>query len=306
MTARAVRTAGPFEPLADRTTPAAVARADSRRGAVRLWGALAVLTGVAAAWIVAAGMRVGSAGLLGETGAIALLGTIAVVYARTGRSLPIARAAEASAQLIATGVVMEVLSYLATRVAGPLRDAALARADAALGFDWDAWTRGAHAHPAVALVLAAAYASMVPQLAAAALYLGLRRQPDLLLGTMVVSGAVTIALSGLVPALGHLPHAPHVPDFLALRAHTMRTIDLARLQGLISFPSYHAALAVVLIVALWSDRVLRWAVLALDAVMLLATISEGGHYLIDVVAGVGIALASALVARRAFAGATRA
>jgi membrane-associated phospholipid phosphatase len=129
--------------------------------------------------------------------------------------------------------------------------------------------------------------------------LALYRSATPLLARLVASGLVTVGLSGLLPAVGLIPDAPHVAHFLALRADTLREIDLTRLQGLISFPSYHAAMAVLVGHALWGVPYLRVPAALLNLVMLVATISEGGHYLVDVLAGCVIAAgAIALVPRR--------
>ena len=271
-----------------------------RMAARRNWLIIGVAFAVSSVGLVQARIGVGTRGLVVETAAIALLGAIALVYGRTGRSASLASGAEACAQLIAIGVLLEVISYLVTRAGGPLRDGLLLRADALLGFDWDGWTARIQSMPRVAEILASAYGSILPQLAASTLYLGLRRRAGMLLGMLNVSGVITVAISAFVPAIGHLPDAPHVPDFLALRGHTLAQLDLAHLQGLISFPSYHAAIAVIMALALWHDRLLRWPVMLLNMVMLVSTISDGGHYLVDVLAGVAIAVASAVLARRWF------
>jgi membrane-associated phospholipid phosphatase len=274
--------------------------ATPRLAARRNWLIIAVALVVAAVGLLQARIGVGTRGLVVETGAVALLAAIALVYGRTGRSASLASAAEACAQLIAIGVLLEVVSYLVTRAGGPLRDGPLLRADELLGFDWDGWTARIQSMPRLAEILASAYGSILPQLAAGTLYLGLRQRAGTLLGMLNVSGAITVAISAFVPAIGHLPDAPHVPDFLALRGHTLVQLDLAHLQGLISFPSYHAAIAVIMALALWHDRLLRWPVMLLNMVMLVSTISDGGHYLVDVLAGVAIAVASAVLARRWF------
>jgi len=68
-------------------------------------------------------------------------------------------------------------------------------------------------------------------------------------------------------------------------------------EGIISFPSFHAALGIVFIVALWSVPVLRWIATATNVLMILATPVDGGHYFIDVFAGIGIAVLCLYAAR---------
>jgi membrane-associated phospholipid phosphatase len=69
-------------------------------------------------------------------------------------------------------------------------------------------------------------------------------------------------------------------------------------QGIITFPSLHAALALIVTVALWPIPVLRWLGVATNTLMLVSIPVDGGHYFIDVLAGLAIAWASLLAAKR--------
>jgi membrane-associated phospholipid phosphatase len=69
-------------------------------------------------------------------------------------------------------------------------------------------------------------------------------------------------------------------------------------EGIITFPSFHAALGIIFIAGLWPIPVLRWIGLIVNVLMIAATPVEGGHYFIDVLAGVVIALLCQLAARR--------
>jgi len=74
-----------------------------------------------------------------------------------------------------------------------------------------------------------------------------------------------------------------------LRGGGPLSFDLSRLQGLISFPSYHTVLAVLLTYA--HRRSLLLAPIALvNGIMLFSIPSYGGHYLIDIIAGAAVAL----------------
>ena len=90
--------------------------------------------------------------------------------------------------------------------------------------------------------------------------------------------------------------------FLGLRDGTFRQLMAVGAEGIITFPSLHAALAVILIAAFWPVPLARWISLVVNALMLAATPIDGSHYLIDILAGIGIAVgciyaARALVAR---------
>jgi membrane-associated phospholipid phosphatase len=62
--------------------------------------------------------------------------------------------------------------------------------------------------------------------------------------------------------------------------------------GLISFPSFHSATAAIYAWATWRTPVVRWIGLALNLLMLIATPIHGSHYLVDVLAGLAVAVAA--------------
>lgn len=68
----------------------------------------------------------------------------------------------------------------------------------------------------------------------------------------------------------------------------MRVFDLAQMQGLVSLPSYHTAMALFFVQAMRWTRPGMLIIGLLNLLMIVSTPTEGGHYLIDVVAGVGL------------------
>ena len=58
---------------------------------------------------------------------------------------------------------------------------------------------------------------------------------------------------------------------------------------MITFPSLHAALALVFILAFAPVPLLRWIGAAVNILMIAATPVDGGHYVIDVLAGLALA-----------------
>jgi membrane-associated phospholipid phosphatase len=109
-----------------------------------------------------------------------------------------------------------------------------------------------------------------------------------------------IVMSAVFPAVGafdfYLPgtrvaaivydHAvgpQHLAHFYGLRDGSMRLIPLATSQGLVSFPSFHTVLAVLFSWALARTRYIAWPILALNATVMVSTLSIGGHYLFDVI-----------------------
>ncbi len=75
-----------------------------------------------------------------------------------------------------------------------------------------------------------------------------------------------------------------------LRAGSARTLDFDQLLGLVSFPSFHAGSALLLAMA---TRNLRWLwapFLVFNLAIIVGTISEGGHNLMDVLGGCAFAI----------------
>jgi membrane-associated phospholipid phosphatase len=76
-----------------------------------------------------------------------------------------------------------------------------------------------------------------------------------------------------------------------------RHIDYSLMTGLVSLPSYHAAAACIFVWATW-PTVLRWVLVPLNTLLLLGTIVIGSHYLVDVIAGVAVAIGSIAITVR--------
>jgi hypothetical protein len=117
------------------------------------------------------------------------------------------------------------------------------------------------------------------------------------------------AFSPAVGAYTHLqiPSADCVnlsPSFIYLQhLDAMRSggggflISVDRMQGIITFPSFHTVCAILFAWALLPIRPLCWWIVALNGLMISATSTAGGHYFIDLVGG-------SIVAACAIAGAS--
>jgi len=96
-------------------------------------------------------------------------------------------------------------------------------------------------------------------------------------------------------ANGFLPtSATSWPVFLRLRDGTVHTVTGLNAEGIITFPSLHAALGVLFPTALWRTQVVRWLAFVLNGLMLVATPAYGSHYVVDVIAGVIVAVPETL------------
>jgi membrane-associated phospholipid phosphatase len=79
-------------------------------------------------------------------------------------------------------------------------------------------------------------------------------------------------------------------DLPPVRDGSLRHLELLGLAGLVTFPSFHAGSAILYAWALWPVRWFRPVAILCNAAMLAATPIDGGHYFIDVIAGVAVAV----------------
>lgn len=249
--------------------------------------------------------------LMGLAIACAALSASASFYRRVRPREPLAVSCAALVQALLFSAAGSILSYLLARRGGMLWDSTLYSWDRALGFDWLACVRLVDAHPSVALVLGLGYVSLIPQTIVVIIALGFsgRFAPlRIVILAAMLSGLAAILISPLMPALGNFaylglqsdalvhvhPSTGYVADLNAVRSGRMAALDLAQMQGIITFPSYHAALATVTLWGFWSNRMawLRWAGAAVAIITVAATPVIGTHYLVDVVAGIAVGAAS--------------
>jgi hypothetical protein len=83
-----------------------------------------------------------------------------------------------------------------------------------------------------------------------------------------------------------------------LRDGSLPVLDLFQMGGVVTFPSFHAAAAVLYAGALWPVRWIRWLALLPNAAMLVAKPIGGRHFLADVIAGIIVAGLSIVAACR--------
>ena len=221
------------------------------------------------------------------------------------------------AQIVLVTLIMTPFTYIAATANLPMQDQWLRSLDEALGLDWPAYVAFVHAHPVLATWIDFGYTMIkwplfiIPvALAAGHRYLRLQQYTLAFLLALVVATAV----SAFVPALGtyaefglsikDFPHfrpaayESHLIDFPLIRDGSMRALDLGAMTGIVTFPSFHAASAAIYLWALWPVKLLRPIAILANVAMIAATPAVGGHYFVDVVAGLALAAASIAVAGR--------
>jgi PAP2 superfamily len=194
-------------------------------------------------------------------------------------------------------------AYAMQRFAFPLQDRLFTRVDAALGVNWFAIAHWVDGHLEIQRALKFAYASMGAQIAIPVVVLAFaNRLSDLRIYLLAFTLAlvVTTIIGALLPAASPIVLVDRT-TFNVLRFSGATPIEhLARLRaaapivlsgslgGVIAFPSFHAAVATLTPLVLYRYRGLFVALLLLDAAMLGGCVTEGAHYLSDVLAGIGI------------------
>jgi hypothetical protein len=246
-------------------------------------------------------------GLASGAGALVVFGALAAIYTYWRPDERIVDLAQCAAQLIALFAAAGCFSYVVTAANLPLANDPVAAVDHALGFDWLRWFRWVEQHPGLRLVLQLAYPSAIAQMVLIACYLSLTGQfarSRELIWTIMLSLLIIVPLSGLLPVesawlyynVGGFFDAASVADFGRLRAGQLHDVDLRQLQGIISFPSFHTCLGVLFPYVVRKRRWVLLPVALLNAVMILSVPTEGGHFVVDVIAGASVAAVAAWLA----------
>jgi PAP2 superfamily len=272
------------------------------RSTVAAWALILIMAVIDTVGARDTGMQVVHASRIALT--LGLLGAISFAFGNWARSPKVAQAAVYAALWVSFNLVLVILTYLVAELRMPLWDATFARMDSALGFHWLAWYRAVHPHHTLDLVLRIVYSSIVPQIVFSLslfAYLGHNDRNAELLWTTMISALIATAVSSAAPALGpcadgHL--TPWMQSLIALRSGAVSAHALGGLQGIITMPSFHAVLAVLFVYTNRPPMRSFYPIAALNLLMLFSLLPIGHHYLVDMIGGVLVALAS-IVAYRA-------
>ena len=238
-------------------------------------------------------------------------------YERTRRDFNLSAMLFGTSFLVVFSAGFSLLNYFLLTVAGPRIDDVLAATDRAMGVDWPAIMAFAAAHQTSNLVLHAAYQSVLPQVAVLVICLGCTGKRDAIgpfCLALSIGAAVTAVIWTLFPSFGAFSVYALEPDVarrlvLALDADYARAlVELLEngpgrisphdVKGLIGFPSFHLVMAILIV---WYARELKWLRLPaaiLNFAVLVATPIQGGHHVVDLMAGLAVAALAILCAGR--------
>lgn len=253
-------------------------------------------------------------------GYVATLGLAAIGgYVRQAKSAPrIALGLVGAAIFTGFTAVSSVFIFTLFPLANPLIDPLLIQLDGALGYHWPSLIAWLAEYPVFARALGYIYHSSLVQILLTIILLAALSR-ELALHRFLLVGMVTLILAvaiwWIVPSVGPsafqaipeadrlatgLYYSPAYGNFLRTLAEVgPREISPEVITGVVAFPSYHMVMALLVV---WFTRgtVAFLPATVVNAAMIPATLSHGGHHLVDllgglVVFGVGLWLGHRLI-----------
>jgi hypothetical protein len=219
--------------------------------------------------------------------------------------------------LVLFGAVGFVFSYLVIENGLAIRDDWFAAIDRWLGFDWQGYNEYVLQNDWLRLASLILYV-ITPLLVGLALlrdcYAERYDRASEIVATVILSGILCVLLSWIVPSAGGASYFAADPDFYGhhavvfdgaymraffeLRDGAGMEVFLLRPAALIAFPSYHAALCLLVVMAFRGSGAIGWTAMALSLGTLLSLPVQGGHHLSDVLGGLLVGAAAYWTVRR--------
>ncbi|HVX59888.1 MAG TPA: phosphatase PAP2 family protein [Pirellulales bacterium] len=274
-------------------------RAEISRDSAVKWGVIAGIAAAGAALCAWRGLSLTPGTLTPPIVYLGLIGLPAIYY-YFRREDRFVLCLATLAQTIAFIASFTVLMYALATFARPLCDVQLAAFDAWCGVNVASVRQWTNDHAAFRWVMDAAYGTLLFQLPVIIIVLGLlgdRRSLETFVLQDIVAALLTAAVFAALPAdgpfsfYGYEPspdQAHYLEHFRALRSGDLRTVTLQEAAGLVTFPSFHAAEALLMALAFRHRRGLFAAFGALNLLVALSTMTTGWHYFADVVAGLAV------------------
>lgn len=205
-----------------------------------------------------------------------------------------------------------VMSYLLMALNLPLVDAQLSAIDRALGFDWPALIEMVSRHTWIADASTFFYKSSMLFMMAMLFYLGATNRIDRVeefVMLLIFAGILNGVIAGSLPAAGAYVHynpahelvklitpttdAAYMKEFFELREGEVRQLAIGRSKGLMTFPSFHTVFSLIMVFALRGTGWVFAFAVVFNLGIIASTPIDGGHHLIDVIAGFALALFAA-------------
>ena len=282
-----------------------------------MWGIVAVLFAYDMSLFVIQGEAAMIADFFATNMVIGLILMVGLFFRLTGRSERIATTLLAVAAFALFTFVVALANHSVLPLTRPLIDPILARWDATLGFHWPSALAFAAEYPTVTAIGKSIYNSTMFQVLLTTLALGFlgrtlhmeRFVLSCMLGALITVGFWTVFPSFGPASLYDVPqdvldavmpvadpaYGRSLLEFAAAEQESLASIER---RGLIAFPSFHTVLALLVPLALWSVPVLRWTAVMINTAMVPFIVIHGGHFVVDLFAGVVVALIAWFLAGR--------
>ncbi len=207
--------------------------------------------------------------------------------------------------------VISVLMYEVTTFNYPLNDGWLRAFDAWIGYSPQALVNGTRSHPLLDYWLTWVYLFIIPETMLTILAIAFsnkRRNLEQFVCQFMLGTAICAVFACFLPANGPLHQhgivptdwqQPFLDHFKALRSGEPFLFSWQGTEGLVTFPSFHTAWAIFLIVV-WREQT-KWLSIplaVLNVLIVLSTLTTGEHYIFDVLAGTVMAAGCVFVSTR--------
>lgn len=205
------------------------------------------------------------------------------------------------------GFVSQIYVTAFLPVVFPRVDHILIELDALLGFQWQETAIFFSHIPYSAETMSLIYNSAVVQLLSILIVLSVSIRPNELgtfLITVVLSVVITIAVWIFFPSfgassvydlpeevLGRMPiivDPAYGKDLVTMSIEGMKTVSPDSAKGAIGFPSFHAVMAAICVTFSRPFKIVWPFAIVLNVLMVPCIIVQGGHHLVDVIAGVAV------------------
>lgn len=271
-----------------------------------LWLGLFALAAVDVFWVARLGAGVSFAGFSFLPELIVPIWLVCLPKVKNER---LRTAAGGLAFLLLAWPLLRLFNHLTMTTAMPMQDVLLAQWDAALGLDWVGYMQFLDKHLRLLVLMSFCYTSLTTVCCAVFGVLvaagELKQARDFLI--LFFWSALLISTAGLFfPAEGAMVHyAPgaavlkvipldagtwFVASLHEVREHPAHLYKLAALPGLTAFPSFHTAMGIFILYCARRRAFLFLCAVPFTSLMIASTPVFGGHYFVDVLAGVGVAL----------------
>ncbi len=238
-------------------------------------------------------------------------------YVRHVKSTPrLALALVGTAIFAGFTAVSSVFIFALFPLANPLVDPALIQLDQSLGYHWPSLITWLAQHPGLSQALSYVYHSSLPQIVLTIVLLAALSR-ELVLHRFLLVGIVTLMLAvaiwWFIPSVGpsafqQIPEAERIATGLyyspAYGEFLRNLVEVGPprispevITGVVAFPSYHMIMALMVVWYTRGTLVFLPAAL-INTAMIPATLSHGGHHLVDLIGGLVVFALGVWIANR--------